>query len=131
MYWVQWVTYCVPSAADLDSGSQSWTSDANAERTEPSTTGTDDAVFVYPQWLADAFCALDAETGDVRWTQEGVGSTTFPPVVLDLVVAITDGLGAEAREPTTGEQLGRAIPSSTGTDRTVVTYDTRAVAYRL
>ena len=121
---------------DLDSGDRSWATDADTELTEPMTAATDDTVFVYPQWRADTVYALDAETGEARWTLEDADSTPFPPVVLDSAVVVPDGLGAQAREPTTGEQLASTDAfghqyGATGTGRTVVVYDTQAVAYRL
>ncbi len=127
---------------DLDSGTQAWTTEASGEFLRPRTAGTDDTVFVSPVFSdADTFYALDADTGAVRWEVGDTASSPFPPVVLESAVATTEVFddfdeGMQARDRKTGEQIASSdelspLASATGAGRTVVTYDTRAVAYRL
>jgi len=122
---------------DLDSGTRAWTTEASGEFERPRTAGTDDTVFSD----ADTFYALNAGTGAVRWEEGDTASSPFPPVVLESAVVITEVFddfdeGVQARDRKTGEQMASSdelspLASATGAGRTVVTYDTRAVAYRL
>jgi len=126
---------------DLDSGTQAWTTEVSNEFVRPLTAGTDDTVFLYPVFSAYTFYALDADTGAVRWKNDDSTSLDFPPVVLEsavLIPEVWDDLdeGVQACKPKTGEQIASSdefdsFRGATGSGRTIVNYDERAVAYRL
>jgi len=126
---------------DLDSGTQAWTTEPSGEFRYAKTAATDETVFVYPDWATvDTFYALNADTGAVRWEEGGIDSTAFPPVVLKSGIVLPDGIGVQANDPKTGEQLASTANDDfwlgfykgvAASGRTIINYSERAYAYRL